>query len=62
VDADKLVPVKQAYELEKQLKANHIPYLLRIYHGEKHGLRTLTIPQVSDLTKCALSFAARYNQ
>lgn len=61
-DADKLVPVKQAYELEKQLKANHIPYLLRIYHGEKHGLRTLTIPQVSDLTKCAQSFAARYNQ
>ncbi|MCH4181584.1 MAG: alpha/beta hydrolase [Prevotella sp.] len=61
-DADKLVPVKQAYELEKQLKANNIPYLLRIYHGEKHGLRTLTIPQVSDLTKCALSFAARYNR
>ncbi|MCH3985905.1 MAG: alpha/beta hydrolase [Prevotella sp.] len=60
--ADKLVPVKQAYELEKQLKAKDIPYLLRIYPGEGHGLNTLTISQVSDLTKCALSFAARYNR
>ncbi|MCH3994833.1 MAG: alpha/beta hydrolase [Prevotella sp.] len=61
-DNDETVPVKQAYELEEHLKAVQVPYRLRIYPGEKHGLYTLTKSQVSDMARYALVFANHYNR
>lgn len=60
-DADEVVPVQQAYDLAKALKAKGIPYRLRIYSGEKHGLKTLTVSQVREFAKGAVAFADRYN-
>jgi dienelactone hydrolase len=57
-DADKLVPVEEAYRLEKLCKEKGWTYEMKIYPGGTHGLRDFQ----DDASKRTLEFFAKYLQ
>ena len=36
-DSDKTVSVQEAYKLQRLFKENHVPFEIKIYHGQGHG-------------------------
>ncbi len=52
-EKDELVPVSEAYTVEKVLKAKSVPYEMKIYPGQGHGFRG---PAEDDAVRRAVEF------
>jgi acetyl esterase/lipase len=59
-DKDKLVPISQAYELEKLLSRYKVPHKMFIFTGANHSFTTFSSQQVDDVIQQSLDFAHEY--
>ncbi len=53
-DADVIVPVSEAHELEERLKAVEVPYEIKIYEGANHGFLGTTAQDANRRTAAFL--------
>jgi carboxymethylenebutenolidase len=60
-DADKVVPVEEAYALEEVLKTHEVVYEIKVYEGQQHVFRTAPLGTAAcHARRLALAFLARH--